>query len=100
MLLGKEYVDDASRVSWGGGGGAPKLASSPVPLSAHREDIRGKVEHFGAGGGSPCPHPCGSEIYCATYVVQSFIKGYRKSGVISIEHSRDITIRISPLRVE
>ena len=32
--------------------------------------------------------------------VQSFIKGHRKSGVISIKHSRDITNRISPLRVE
>ena len=32
--------------------------------------------------------------------VQSFIKGHRKSGVISIKHSRDniITNRISPLR--
>ena len=30
--------------------------------------------------------------------VQSFIKGHRKSGVISIKHSRDITHRISPLR--
>ena len=29
--------------------------------------------------------------------VQSFIKGHRKSGVISIKHSRDITNRISPL---
>ena len=28
--------------------------------------------------------------------VQSFIKGQRKSGVISIKHSRDITNRISP----
>ena len=28
--------------------------------------------------------------------VQSFIKGHRKSGVISIKHSRDITHRISP----
>ena len=25
------------------------------------------------------------------HVVQSFIKGHRKSGVISIKHSRDIT---------
>ena len=32
--------------------------------------------------------------------VQSFIKGHRKSGVISIKHSRDVTDRISPLRVE
>ena len=32
--------------------------------------------------------------------VQSFIKGHRKSGVISIKHSRDMTNRISPLRVE
>ena len=32
--------------------------------------------------------------------VQAFIKGHRKSGVISIKHSRDITNRISPLRVE
>ena len=31
------------------------------------------------------------------HVVQSFIKGHRKSGVISIKHSRDITNRISPL---
>ena len=31
--------------------------------------------------------------------VQSFIKGHRKSGVISIKHSRDITNRINPLRV-
>ena len=30
------------------------------------------------------------------HVVQSFIKGHRKSGVISIKHSRDIT---SPLTV-
>ena len=32
--------------------------------------------------------------------VQSFIKGHRKSGVISTKHSRDIIItnRISPLR--
>ena len=29
--------------------------------------------------------------------VQSFIKGHRKSGVISIKHSRDMTNRISPL---
>ena len=28
--------------------------------------------------------------------VQSFIKGHRKSGVISIKHSRDITNQISP----
>ena len=33
------------------------------------------------------------------HVVQSFIKGHRKSGVISIKHSRDMTNRISPLRV-
>ena len=32
--------------------------------------------------------------------VQSFIKGHRKSGVISIKHSRDITNRISPLTME
>ena len=32
--------------------------------------------------------------------VQSFIKGHRKSGVISMKHSRDITNRISPLTVE
>ena len=32
--------------------------------------------------------------------VQSFIKGHRKSGVISIKHSRDMTNRISPLTVE
>ena len=32
---------------------------------------------------------CGSEIY--VHVVQSFIKGHRKSGVISTKHSRDIT---------
>ena len=31
------------------------------------------------------------------HVVQAFIKGHRKSGVISIKHSRDIT---SPLTVE
>ena len=31
--------------------------------------------------------------------VQSFIKGHRKSGVISIKHSRDRTNRISPLTV-
>ena len=31
--------------------------------------------------------------------VQSFIKGHRKSGVISIKHSRDITHRICPLSV-
>ena len=29
--------------------------------------------------------------------VQSFIKGHRKSGVIPIEHSRDMTHRISTL---
>ena len=29
--------------------------------------------------------------------VQSFMKGHRKSGVISIKHSRNITNRISPL---
>ena len=29
------------------------------------------------------------------HVVQSFIKGHRKSGVISIKHSRDMTNRIS-----
>ena len=34
------------------------------------------------------------------HVVQSFIKGHRKSGVISIKHSRDMTNRISPLTVE
>ena len=34
------------------------------------------------------------------HVVQSFIKGHRKSGVISMKHSRDITHRISPLTVE
>ena len=34
------------------------------------------------------------------YIVQSFIKGHRKSGVISMKHSRDITNRISPLTVE
>ena len=33
------------------------------------------------------------------HVVQSFIKGHRKSGVISIKHSSDITHRISPPRV-
>ena len=32
-------------------------------------------------------------------VVQSFIKGHRKSGVISIKHSRDIANRICPLNV-
>ena len=32
--------------------------------------------------------------------VQSFIKGHRKSGVISIKHSRDMTNRISPPTVE
>ena len=32
--------------------------------------------------------------------VQSFIKGHRKSGVISINHSRDITNPISPPTVE
>ena len=32
--------------------------------------------------------------------VQSFIKGHRKSRVISMKHSRDITNQISPLRVE
>ena len=32
--------------------------------------------------------------------VQSFIKGHRKSGVISIKHSRDMTNRISPLTIE
>ena len=30
---------------------------------------------------------CGSEI--TVHVVQLFIKGHRKSGVISIKHSRD-----------
>ena len=32
---------------------------------------------------------CSSEIYnlLCMYVVQSFIKGHRKSGVISIKHS-------------
>ena len=34
------------------------------------------------------------------HVVQSFIKGHRKSGVISIKHSRDITNRISLLYSE
>ena len=34
------------------------------------------------------------------HVVQSFIKGHRKSGVISIKHSRDITHQINPLTVE
>ena len=33
------------------------------------------------------------------HVVQSFIKGHRKSGEISIKHSRDITHRINPLTV-
>ena len=33
------------------------------------------------------------------HVVQSFIKGHRKLGVLSIKHSRDITNRISPLTV-
>ena len=32
--------------------------------------------------------------------VQSFIKGHRKSGVISIKYSRDITNRINPHTVE
>ena len=32
--------------------------------------------------------------------VQSFIKGHRKSGVISTKHSRDITNRITPLTVK
>ena len=34
------------------------------------------------------------------HLVQSFIKGHRNSGVISIKHSGDITIQISPLTVE
>ena len=33
------------------------------------------------------------------HVVQSLIKGHRTSGVISTKHSRDMTDRISPLRV-
>ena len=38
--------------------------------------------------------------WVAVHGVQSFIKGHRKSGVISIKHSRDMTLRISPLTVE
>ena len=38
---------------------------------------------------------CGS-----VHGVQSFIKGHINSGVISINASRDITHRISPLTVE
>ena len=34
------------------------------------------------------------------HVVQSLIKGHRKSEVISIKHSRDITNLINPLTVE
>ena len=33
-------------------------------------------------------------------IVQSFIKGHRKSGVISIKYSRDITNQISPHAME
>ena len=34
------------------------------------------------------------------YVVRSFIKGHRKSEVISIKHSGDIAHQISPLAVD
>ena len=34
---------------------------------------------------------CGYEINFTVHVVNSFIKGRRKSGVISIKYSRDIT---------
>ena len=44
--------------------------------------------------------PVAVALKFTVHVVQSFIKGYRKSGVISIKHSRDITNRIIPLRVE
>ena len=32
---------------------------------------------------------CGSEMYCACSSIINFIKGHRKSGVISTMHSRD-----------
>ena len=43
--------------------------------------------------------PVAVALKFTVHVVQSFIKGHIKSGVISIKHSRDITNRISTLRV-
>ena len=43
--------------------------------------------------------PVAVALKFTVHAVQSFIKGHRKSGVISIKHSRDITNRISPLTV-
>ena len=39
--------------------------------------------------------PVAVALKFTVHVVQSFIKGHRKSGVISIKHSRDMTSRIN-----
>ena len=44
--------------------------------------------------------PAAVALKFTVHGVQSFIKGHRKSGVISIKHSRDITPQINSLTVE
>ena len=64
----------------------------------------GRILHFGSENGitsdfSPFPSKAAALLYVmlhsqrpigSVHVVQSFIKGHRKSGVISIKHSRDM----------
>ena len=56
------------------GGGGGKCPSPPCPLK-YSPDIHNM--------------PVGVALKFTVHGVQSFIKGHRKSGVISIKHSRD-----------